>query len=96
MLLLVVGLENVCNNDSLAITSEYLIKINEKKKEEEKKHTVNDKRSPVEENTRHLVGVRSEFLAGKQAIEDQARVGETGGLDGQRRDGAAVGGISCA
>jgi hypothetical protein len=58
--------------------------------------TVNDERSPVEENTRHLVGVRVKLLASKEAIEEQAGVGQTGGLNGQGRDGAAIGGISSA
>lgn len=57
---------------------------------------MNDERGPVEENTRHLVGVRIKLLAGKQAVEDQTGVGQASGLDGQGRDGAAVGGISSA
>jgi hypothetical protein len=57
---------------------------------------MNDERGPVEENTRHLVGVRGKLLTGKQAVEDQTGVGQTSGLDSQGRNGAAVGGISSA
>jgi hypothetical protein len=56
--------------------------------------TVDDKGSPIEEDTGHLVGVRGELLTSEQAVEDQARVGQTAWLDSERRNGPAVGSIS--
>lgn len=56
--------------------------------------TVDDKRSPIEENTGHLVGVGGKLLTSEEAVEDQARVGQTARLDGERRNGPAVGSIS--
>ena len=57
---------------------------------------MNNERCPVEEHTRHLVGVWGKLLTGKEAVEDQTGIRQSGGLDGQGRNRAAVGGISSA
>jgi hypothetical protein len=58
------------------------------------KLTVNNERGPVEEHTGDTVGVRGELLTSEQAVEDQAGIGQTAGLNSHGRNGAAVGGIS--
>lgn len=56
----------------------------------EERHTVNDQRSPRKEDRRHLVRVRSEFLASHNTIEDQTCVRKTAGLDSQWCNGTSV------
>lgn len=53
-------------------------------------HTVNNQRRPVEEQTRNLVRVRVELLTGHETVEDQTRIGQTTGLNGQWGDGTRV------
>jgi hypothetical protein len=55
---------------------------------------MNNQRCPVEENTGDLIGVRGELLTGVKGIKNKTGVGQSAGLDGQRRNGAAVCGIS--
>lgn len=51
---------------------------------------MNNQRSPVEEQTRNLVGVRVEFLTREETVENQARIRQSTWLNSQGLNGARI------
>lgn len=55
-----------------------------------RKHTVDNQRGPVKEQTRHLVRVRSELVTSHETVENQTRVRQPTRLNSQRGDRSRV------